>query len=107
MTGAARSDEALVAEIRTAYANAADGWATGPAAIYRRLARALVGWLMWLSAPPSGQVAGRRHRDPRAKSLGGQRICLVSELGVPAFLSDPGRLPARELSRPVAKDAEI
>ena len=35
-------DEALVAEIREAYASSAEGWATGPAAVYRRLAAALV-----------------------------------------------------------------
>ena len=36
-------DDVLVAEIRQAYADSADGWATGPAEIYRHLARALVG----------------------------------------------------------------
>ncbi len=36
------SDQALVAGIRTAYAHGADGWAAGPATVYRRLAEALI-----------------------------------------------------------------
>jgi len=37
------SDDVLVAEIRQAYGASADGWATGPAEVYRHLASALVG----------------------------------------------------------------
>lgn len=40
MTGSA--DEALVTQVREAYATSARGWATGPATVYRRLAEALV-----------------------------------------------------------------
>jgi ubiquinone/menaquinone biosynthesis C-methylase UbiE len=49
-------DDALVADVRDAYAAAADGWATGPAVIYRRLATALVA-----TTPMS--LAGRRVLD--------------------------------------------
>jgi ubiquinone/menaquinone biosynthesis C-methylase UbiE len=35
-------DDVLVAEIRQAYGASVDGWATGPAVVYRRLATALV-----------------------------------------------------------------
>ena len=37
------SERRLVADIRSAYQDAAEGWATGPAALYRRLADVLVG----------------------------------------------------------------
>ena len=40
--GEANADRELVSEIRAAYANSVDGWATGPAWVYRRLAVALV-----------------------------------------------------------------
>lgn len=42
MTRQADADETLVAGIRTAYARGVDGWATGPAVVYQRLADALV-----------------------------------------------------------------
>ncbi len=50
------SDQELVAEIRDAYATSADGWAAGPAAIYRRLATALV-------ATAHERLTGRRVLD--------------------------------------------
>jgi ubiquinone/menaquinone biosynthesis C-methylase UbiE len=49
-------DETLVAEIRDAYANSADGWAAGPALLYRRLATALI------DAAP-GSLRGRHVLD--------------------------------------------
>lgn len=37
------TDHELIGEIRSAYEGSADGWATGPARVYRRLAVALIG----------------------------------------------------------------
>jgi ubiquinone/menaquinone biosynthesis C-methylase UbiE len=48
----ATPDEVLVTEIRAAYAGAADAWAAGPSALYRRLAAALV-------AADTDRLAGR------------------------------------------------
>ena len=56
MTRQARSDQALVAGIQTAYAGGVDGWAAGPAAVYRCLADALV-------ATAGQPLAGRRVLD--------------------------------------------
>ncbi len=42
MTRQTDADETLVAGIRAAYARGVDGWAAGPAVVYRRLADALV-----------------------------------------------------------------
>ncbi len=42
MTGMADEDDDLTREIRAAYGRAADGWASGPATVYRHLALALV-----------------------------------------------------------------
>ncbi len=42
MSDSRAGERRLVADIRSAYQGAAEGWATGPAALYRRLADALV-----------------------------------------------------------------
>ena len=50
------TDHGLVGEIRSAYEGSAEGWATGPAAVYRQLADALIA-----AAPTS--LAGRSALD--------------------------------------------
>jgi SAM-dependent methyltransferase len=50
------ADRRLVADIRSAYEGGVEGWATGPAGLYRRLADALV-------ATAPGSLAGQRVLD--------------------------------------------
>ena len=95
------SDGALVEEIRQAYAASADGWATGPAQIYREMATALVGLAQ-------EELAGGRVLDLGAgtgvasEALGGVGADLVAlDLAVEM-------LRYRQASRPpgVAGDAQ-
>ncbi len=103
----ARGDEALVAEMRRAYAGAAWQWATGPAALYRRLATALV-------ASAHVELQGRRVMDlgagtgaasealievgaePVGVDLAVQMLAHRRTARPPGVAADAQRLPFRE-----------
>lgn len=95
-------DEELVAAIRAAYASSAGEWAAGPAAIYRRLATALVA-----TAPVS--LAGRRVLDLGA-GTGVATEALIAVGAEPVGLDLAVEMLAhRQASRPpgVAADAQL
>lgn len=95
-------DDVLVAEIREAYATSVDGWTTGPEAIYRRLADALVGL-----APD--ELAGGRVLDLGAGTgVASRRLVEVGAEPVGLDLAVE-MLQHRRASRPpgVAADAQL
>lgn len=94
------TDVDLVAGIRGAYAASADGWAIGPAAIYRRMATALIG-------RATGDLTGRYVLDLGAGT--GVASEALPEVGAEPVGLDlaPEMLAHRQASRPsgVAGDA--
>jgi SAM-dependent methyltransferase len=101
VTRSADADRQLVAGIRTAYARSADGWAAGPAAVYRRLALGLV-------ATAGEPLTGRQVLDLGAGT--GVASDVLTELGAHPVAVDLAveMLAHRRTDRPpgVAGDAQ-